>query len=1040
MDNSRSIIADSFGKLRDAISIEHAHDFASTGLEDVWKAVRAIDSSQRQRRSAQNLARIKPLLEGIEKYAKVIEVLCNGTPYLPYVWAPIKLVVQLASQHYEVFESILAACADIGAVLPRFDRYEKSFSDIPSFRVALATMYQNVLDFHQEAYKLLSRKAWHVLFLSLWKDYKTRFSGIIDRLKMQRDFLDTEAMSIHMSESKDARAKLQNEMQESQKNSLAILDQLESKARIARLQHAVAWLNVDDKTQEDNYERISNRRHDETCVWIEKNDQLISWSRDDGKNPVLWLSGKPGAGKSVICSYILQFLEQSSVKHHVCYYFCNSAEAGNICGQVLRTIALQLLRQNVDLASLIANQYVYPGTSCSISQLRTLLPQMFETTDSTRIIIDGLDECSKEAQMSVLNDLLRLPGKDVSCKIIVASRREVKITEKLSGKPQIKLDGREEVNSDIRSYVKHQVSSIETDDPDLRQKIETILVEKANGMFLWVRLVSEELRSCGSDWNLEQTANSLPRGLKKAYGRILDRIMDEDHSNHARSIAIRTLEWIACSYRPLKAFEILDGIVFKNGCTELNSRTKMRKSVLDFCRPLIEESPSNTIDFVHFSAKEYVLDEEYKHSTTFISRQTANLNIAFSCVAYLNTCVSLLPHNSTAHSRAALVLTGFHGLQLYANQFFATHLEAYLTSLAVSKGQAPVELISQLQLLLQFSKNKQNSGSKPSSTINLEALHEYPQLVSFLLQVFAFKDSMKQEGAANTSLKSPEDLSIESCVADPTHLSNARHFYQETVETLLDPNAAHNFPDFDSRALQNFTKTYGPAAYICRYLHCSKATDGFDTLKKREAHESAHQRKFRCAEPSCGSFAAGFTSRNALNRHNEKWHRVVTQFAPLLVLLPGHPLATTNSQAGTPQVGMRSSKQYPQPEATSAKHSYGRKAITSDAGASRTEEYLVSNLSCQPSQDNDRSQQPEEHTHDDLIDKWNAEQIQDYRMTQLYPAIMLPLTPQKETEQIEEKHREMASIGLYPYSDYLEFAQPFIVGVRKPIAFYDSYY
>ena len=187
------------------------------------------------------------------------------------------------------------------------------------------------------------------------------------------------------------------------------------------------------------------------------------------------------AGKSVICSYILQLLEQFSGKYHVCYYFCNSTEAGNICGQILRTVALQLLRRNVDLASLVANQYVYPGSSCSLAQLRNLLPQMLEVTRSTRIVIDGLDECSEESQISVLKDLLRLIGKDVSCKVIFASRREVKIAEKLSNKPQIKLDNREEVESDIRLYVKYQVGSIETDDSDLRQKIESILVEKANG-------------------------------------------------------------------------------------------------------------------------------------------------------------------------------------------------------------------------------------------------------------------------------------------------------------------------------------------------------------------------------------------------------------------------------------------------------------------------------------------------------------------------------------------------------------------------------
>ena len=80
------IISESFNKLKQSISGEDARNFASTELKDVWAAVREIDSTQRERQSAQNLRRIEPLLKGIEKYTKVIEVLCNGTPFLPYVW------------------------------------------------------------------------------------------------------------------------------------------------------------------------------------------------------------------------------------------------------------------------------------------------------------------------------------------------------------------------------------------------------------------------------------------------------------------------------------------------------------------------------------------------------------------------------------------------------------------------------------------------------------------------------------------------------------------------------------------------------------------------------------------------------------------------------------------------------------------------------------------------------------------------------------------------------------------------------------------
>jgi hypothetical protein len=92
-------------------------------------------------------------------------------------------------------------------------------------------------------------------------------------------------------------------------------------------------------------------------------------------------------------------------------------------------------------------------------------------------------------------------------------------------------------------------------------------------------------------------------------------MLDERNSSNAISIAIRILEWMCCSYRLLKNYEILDGILFRAGehsnsttnrpgCTILDNSTKLQKDVLDLCKPLIEDGPANTVDFVHFSAKE----------------------------------------------------------------------------------------------------------------------------------------------------------------------------------------------------------------------------------------------------------------------------------------------------------------------------------------------------------------------------------------------------------------------------------------------------
>jgi len=86
MENPVDTIAQAFERLQCSISKEDAQNFASTQLKDVWKVVREIDAEQRKKQSAQNLRRVEPLLRGIEKYATVVDTLCNGTPFLPYIW------------------------------------------------------------------------------------------------------------------------------------------------------------------------------------------------------------------------------------------------------------------------------------------------------------------------------------------------------------------------------------------------------------------------------------------------------------------------------------------------------------------------------------------------------------------------------------------------------------------------------------------------------------------------------------------------------------------------------------------------------------------------------------------------------------------------------------------------------------------------------------------------------------------------------------------------------------------------------------------
>jgi hypothetical protein len=86
LDQNAHVFESAIDKLKQAISSKDAAVFQATQVEDVWKAVEEIQEAQRRRKSLRNMRRVEPFLKGLEKYSKVIEVLCNGTPYLPWIW------------------------------------------------------------------------------------------------------------------------------------------------------------------------------------------------------------------------------------------------------------------------------------------------------------------------------------------------------------------------------------------------------------------------------------------------------------------------------------------------------------------------------------------------------------------------------------------------------------------------------------------------------------------------------------------------------------------------------------------------------------------------------------------------------------------------------------------------------------------------------------------------------------------------------------------------------------------------------------------
>ena len=71
-----------------------------------------------------------------------------------------------------------------------------------------------------------------------------------------------------------------------------------------------------------------------------------------------------------------------------------------------------------------------------------------------------------------------------------------------------------------------------------------------------------------------------------------------------RDRASRIFQWLTCSQRPLKKFEVQDAVTLYPDNARISESTRVTEHVFELCKPLVESGPNGVIRFVHVSVKE----------------------------------------------------------------------------------------------------------------------------------------------------------------------------------------------------------------------------------------------------------------------------------------------------------------------------------------------------------------------------------------------------------------------------------------------------
>ena len=239
-------------------------------------------------------------------------------------------------------------------------------------------------------------------------------------------------------------------------------------------------------------------------------------------------------------------------------------------------------------------------------------------------MVDAIDEMDGGNE-DFMRKLVRLgQEKSSSIKLLVTSRPLPHIERILSDRHIIQLPlGPQLVDRDIAIYIRERLHP--TNFPsEAREAIEEVLGNKSQGLFLYTRLMLDEILEAGFTdlQNLKVALEGLPSGLGEMYTKMLF-----DHSARSgtpQDLQLFILKCVTHSSRPLRLLELstLVDFVRKSPRTQfrpdLPPSTLSTKSIVKTaCGPLLEILEDETVSILHHSLTEYLTTPQtigqYKH-------------------------------------------------------------------------------------------------------------------------------------------------------------------------------------------------------------------------------------------------------------------------------------------------------------------------------------------------------------------------------------------------------------------------------------------
>ncbi|KIW76292.1 hypothetical protein Z517_11038 [Fonsecaea pedrosoi CBS 271.37] len=415
-----------------------------------------------------------------------------------------------------------------------------------------------------------------------------------------------------------------------------------------------------EKLKNDSWEELRNHHRksanaiaDSTGTWIQNDTMFATW--ENGNGSLLWIFGRPGVGKTVLAAATVESLknkysrnaDNGPIRPTGYMYFKEGQPKLQNLSHMLMAVALQIAKQDQQFYNHLAETIrTYPDILGKAASAESLWDRLFlsyepfmEDHEEVRgllyIIIDGLDEANDEAKLALLTCLRRLLASQsdherISIQVAVFARPEIRnlldsTDAAFQGKEKIIDITEDQTKQDIRVYVRHQtkdiaaVRMIRRMEPEQCQIfeafIENSIVTRSQGMFLWAKLVIDQIRDSPSAEAVEEALNDAPSGLMDMIHLVFLRLNHEDDVR--TQYLTHLLAWVLCCRRPLTVAELhvcLLETVGQRFITISDDLTNRYSSLFDVIRQSSGDDTSRTLKSTRSSKEESEDDSDSTES------------------------------------------------------------------------------------------------------------------------------------------------------------------------------------------------------------------------------------------------------------------------------------------------------------------------------------------------------------------------------------------------------------------------------------------